>query len=554
MRNYFRNLLLIFIALAFFCCGSSKLIEQVDSEVVIYGGTSSAITSAVQLARLNKKVIIVCPDKHLGGLSSNGLGFTDTGNKAVIGGITREFYQRVYNHYEQAESWKWQTKNEYGNKGQGTPAIDRDKKTMWIFEPHVAEQIFNDLIRENKIKVYSNKWLDREKGVEMKDGKIISITMLDGQVFKGKIFIDATYEGDLMAASGVSYHVGREANHVYNEEWNGVQVGVLHHTHHFGDMKISPYVVPGDSSSNVLHGVSKDFPGIKGDGDNRLQAYCFRLCLTKVKENQIPITKPENYNPHTYDLLAKVLEKGWKETFKKFDMIPNSKTDANNHGPFSFDYIGMNYDYPEASYNRRTEIIKAHEYYQKGLLFFYANDERVPIDIQEEMRKWGYAKDEFKDNNGWPNQIYVREARRMIGDFVMTENEILGKSKVPHPIGMGSYTMDSHNVQRYITKDGFVQNEGDIGVKPNQPYQIDLGAITPKKEECKNLLVVAAVSSSHIAFGSIRMEPVFMILGQSAAIVASIAIEENKSIQEIDYNLIEQEMLKVDQIIEIPKN
>ncbi|MEQ8705166.1 MAG: FAD-dependent oxidoreductase [Phaeodactylibacter sp.] len=527
--------------------------ETIQADVVIYGGTSAAVMAAVQLAQADKEVVIVCPDQHLGGLSSGGLGFTDTGNKAVIGGLAREFYQRIYDHYQKEEAWRWQAKSEYGNVGQGTPAIDGDKRTMWIFEPHVAEGVFEDFVEEYGIKVFRNHWLDRQNGVSMEEGRIVSIQMLNERIFKGKVFIDATYEGDLMAAAGVSYHVGRESNDTYNETWNGVQVGVLHHQHHFGDTKISPYVLPDDPESGLLYGVSPTPPGEKGAGDHRLQAYCFRMCLTKVDENKVPIPKPENYDPSNYELLVRILGSGWDGTFNKFDPIPNLKTDVNNHGPFSFDFIGMNYEYPEADYEQRKAIIQEHEDYQKGLLYFYKTDPRVPSSIQEEMKKWGLAKDEFTDNGHWPHQIYVREARRMIGAYVMTEHEVLGHRQVPNSIGMGSYVMDSHNTQRYITPEGFVQNEGDIGVKPKQPYQIDMGSILPEQAECTNLIVPVAVSSSHIAFGSIRMEPVFMILGQSAAVIAEHAIENNIDVQDVEYTGIKKDLEEVGQILSFEK-
>jgi len=519
------------------CSGpSGKFINTKSADVIIYGGTAAAVTAAVQLTKMGRSVIIVSPDMHLGGLTASGLGYTDTGNKEVIGGLSREFYQRVYNYYMNPETWKWQLKEDYGNKGQGTPAIDGEARTMWIFEPHIAEQVFEDFASEYELEIYRDEWLDRENGVNVLDGKIKSITTHSGHSFEGTVFIDATYEGDLMASAGVSYHVGREANSLYNEEWNGIQVGVLHHGHHFGEMKISPYVLPDDPSSGVLPRISTVDPGIRGEGDQRLQAYCFRTCLTKVESNQVPFQRPEGYDSTHYELLVRILDAGWNQVFNKFDAIPNSKTDVNNHGPFSFDNIGMNYDYPEASYKRRYEIIKEHEFYQKGLLYFLSNDPRIPQEIREEMKQWGLARDEFLDNGHWPHQIYVREARRMIGEFVMTENEIQGKSPVDRSIGMGSYTMDSHNTQRYITPEGYVQNEGDIGVHPHQPYLIDLGTVLPKKEECKNLLVPVAVSSSHIAFGSIRMEPVFMILGQSAGTVASLAITTDRKVQDIPYD------------------
>jgi hypothetical protein len=494
-------------------------------------------------------VIIVSPDKHLGGMSSSGLGFTDTGNKEVIGGLAREFYQLIYQHYQKPESWKWQKQLEYGNTGQGNPAIDGEKRTMWIFEPHVAEEAFETLIKQNNITVYRDEWLDRENGVIKKDARIISIRTLGGKVYKGKVFIDATYEGDLMASADVSYTVGREDNDLYNETWNGVQVGVFHHGHYFKD-KIDPYRIPGDSLSGLLPRISNEKPGENGSGDTKIQAYCFRLCLTQHPENRIPITKPEGYDSTQYELLARLSATRWDEFFGKYDPIPNLKTDVNNHGPFSFDNIGMNWDYPEASYERRKEIINEHISYQKGLLYFMTTDLRLPEWVRETMKKWGFSKDEFSDNGYWPYNIYVRESRRMLGEYVMTENDVLCKRPVLKSIGMGSYTMDSHNVQRYVTPEGYVQNEGDIGVAAPKPYQIGLGSIMPRKEECINLLVPVCVSCSHIAFGSIRMEPVFMILGQSAGTVASLAIKSSKNIHDLTYDEIKNQLIAEGQILE----
>ncbi|MCF7669324.1 MAG: FAD-dependent oxidoreductase [Verrucomicrobia bacterium] len=503
-------------------------------DIVVYGGTSAAVTAAVQTARMGRSVALVCPDTHLGGLSSGGLGWTDTGDKSVIGGLSREFYHRVWLHYDTNRAWKWQERDDYGNRGQGTPAIDGDERTMWIFEPHVAEAVFEELIAEHDISVHRDEWLNRRNGVEMENGRIKSITMLSGNTFYGKQFIDATYEGDLMAAANVSYFVGREANSVYGEKWNGVQTGVFHHGHYF-KKPVDPYISPGNPASGLLPRISAAPPGEKGQGDKKLQAYCFRMCLTDHPQNRVPFPMPRGYESFQYELLLRVFDTGWRETFYKFDPIPNRKTDTNNHGPFSTDNIGMNYLYPEASYAKRRVIIREHETYQKGLMFFLANDPRVPADVRKEMNKWGLAKDEFVDNAHWPHQLYIREARRMIGDYVTTEHDVLGKRDVPKPIGKGSYTLDSHNAQRYVTPEGNVQNEGDIGVHPPDPYRIPLGSITPKKNECGNLLVPVCLSASHIAFGSIRMEPVFMILGHSAAAAAVHAIEENCAVQDVKY-------------------
>ena len=553
-KTHMPTRILFLLAFLLFYC-SPKTEENIESnvfsaDVIIYGGTSAAITAAVQVKKMGKSVIVVSPDQHLGGLSSGGLGYTDTGDKSVIGGLVREFYGRVYAHYQQDSAWKWQKREEYGNKGQGTPAIDGNARTMWIFEPHVAEQVFEDFVSENKLEIWRDEWLDRSKGVTLSEGKITKISTLSGKTFEGKVFIDATYEGDLMAAAGVSYHIGRESNETYDEKWNGVQVGVYQHRHYFQD-SISAYEIPNDPSSGLLPEISDQPPGINGEGDSRLQAYNYRLCMSRHPDNRVPFAKPEGYDPHRYELLARVYEAGWDETFDKFDPIPNLKTDTNNHGPFSTDYIGKNYNYPEASYEERNAMLEEHKNYQQGLLYFMANDPRVPQKVRDEMAQWGLAKDEFQDTGNWPHQIYVREARRMIGDYVMTEHEVLGDREVPQPIGMGSYSLDSHNVQRFITPGGNVQNEGDIGVHPKQPYSISLGTILPKKSECSNLLVPVCVSSSHTAFGSIRMEPVFMILGQSAAAAASLAIDGNQAVQDVNYDQLREVLLNEKQVMEL---
>ena len=539
------------LRLTLFCLLSLRLIAVETYDVVVYGGTSAGVIAAVQAKKMGKSVVIVGPDVHLGGLSSGGLGYTDTGNKAVIGGLARNFYHRVWVEYQKSDTWKWQQPEAFGNKGQGTVAMDKDERTMWIFEPSVAEKVFEDYVKEFGLTVHRDEWLDRAKGVRLAAGRIAEITMLSGKTFAGKMFIDATYEGDLLAAAGVSYHVGREANATYGETWNGNQVGILHHGHHFGAVKqpISAYQKPGDPSSGLLPRISAEAPGVRGEGDKRVQAYCYRWCATDHPDNRIPFPKPPGYDASQYELLVRVLDAGWRQTFHKFDLLPNRKTDTNNHGPFSFDNIGMNYDYPEASYERRKEILAEHRTYQQGLLWFLANDPRVPADVREEANRWGLPKDEFKDNGHWPHQIYVREARRMVGAFVMTENELTKKKPTPDSVGMGSYTIDSHNVRRYVTPEGHVQNEGDIGV-PISPYSIAYGSLVPKRGEVANLFAPVACSASHIAYGSIRMEPVFMILGQSAATAAALAIDGNLAVQDVPYATLRDRLLADGQVLE----
>lgn len=553
-----KNWILIFIAAFTFLSitdagriiinNQPEIKEVYNADIIIYGGTSAAIIAAVEVVKSGKTVLIVSPEQHLGGLTSGGLGFTDTGNKAVIGGLSREFYHRVWLHYKDDAAWNWQNQSDFGNKGQGTVAMDGEFRTMWLFEPHVAEKVFEDFVKENNIKVLRGEWLDRNKGVVKKKGEIISFSTLSGKVFKGKMFIDATYEGDLMAAAGISYHVGREGNAKYNETFNGVQTGVFQHDHHFKS-NISPYKIKDDPSSGLLPYISAEPPGAFGVADKKIQAYCFRMCMTNHPENSVPFPKPDNYDASNYELLLREFNTGRNDWFSKFDVLPNKKTDTNNHGAFSSDFIGMNYDYPEANYQRRKEIIKQHYDYQAGLLWFVANDPRVPDAIRTKMASYGLAKDEFKDNNHWPHQIYVRESRRMIGDYITTEHDVMQRIETPESIGMGSYHIDSHNTQRYVTSEGYVQNEGDIGVKPPGPYRISYGSIIPKKEECTNLFVPVCVSSSHIAYGSIRMEPVFMILGQSAAVAACLAIDEKCAIQDISYNQLKKLLENKNQIL-----
>jgi hypothetical protein len=536
-------IVVIFVVISSTQC---KIIPNGTSEtydIVVYGGTSAGVAAAVQAKRMGKTVIIVCPDKHLGGLTSGGLTWTDSGRKEAIGGISREFYQRMKKHYDKPESWIYQKPEEYSR-------YRPDDDAMWVFEPHIAEQGFEELVAEYKIPVYRNEWLNRKSGVKKNGSRIISITMLDDKTYRGRMFIDATYEGDLMAVAGVSYHVGREGNDVYGETLNGVQT--RNATSHQFEKPVDPYSTPGDPDSGLLPLIHSDNPGIEGTGDKRIQAYNFRMCLTKVTENRVSFPKPNNYDPMQYELLARYLDKGWRAIFAKFDPAPNNKTDTNNHGAFSTDNIGMNYDYPEATYKRRQEIIKEHEDYQKGLMWFLAYDPRVPVDVREKTSQWGLAKDEFRDNGHWPHQIYVRESRRMISDFVTTELHLRKIKPTPKPIGMGSYNMDSHNVQRYIDENGHARNEGDIQINPGGPYPISYGAIVPKTSECTNLLVPICVSSSHIAYGSIRMEPVFMILGQSAATAAAFSIDDNSDVQNVDYYKLKTRLLADGQVLNLP--
>jgi hypothetical protein len=529
-------------------------------DVVIYGATSAGVSAAIQAARMGKSVALIGPDQHIGGLTSGGLGQTDSGDKEVIGGISREFYQRIKRHYDQTSAWTRQQPPSFRG-------YQSESDVMWGFEPHVAEQVFHDFLKETTVKVFLNEWLDRSAGVKVHHGKIESIGMLSGNVYVGRVFIDATYEGDLLASAGVTYTVGREGNSQYGEMYNGVHTsiegdGLGHHQFVVG---VDPYVRAGDPSSGLLPFIDAQGPGPEGQGDARVQAYNFRMCLTDHPDNRVPFVKPPGYNELWYELLLRNMEAGGQGaqapkpayTLSSGAVripwinspMPNRKTDTNNQGAVSTDFIGQNYAYPDASYEQRAAIIAQHKLWQQGIMWTLANHPRVPSAIRKEVSRWGLARDEFVEHENWPHQIYVRESRRMVSDFVLTENHLRGRQPVLQPVGMGSYNIDSHHVQRYVNADGQVRNEGDIEVSPGAPYPIDYRSLVPQRSECGNLLVPVCISCSHIAFGSVRMEPVFMILGQSAGTAASLAIDDGLDVQAVDYAKLQQQLLKDGQIL-----
>lgn len=524
------------------CITAGQLRAQ-EADVVIYGATSAGVSAAVQTTRMGKTAIIIEPGQHVGGLTSGGLGWTDSGNKAVVGGIAREFYQRVKKYYDNPAVWVHEPRDKYRN-------YRKDEDAMWTFEPRVAEALLREMLKEAKVEVVFGERLNRAPGAGIrKDGQnITAIVMESGKVFSGKMFIDATYEGDLMAVAGVTYTIGREANAKYGESLNGVARRWNVSNHRF-IKQVDPFVKPGDRSSGLLPGIGVEDLPEDGEGDHRLQAYCYRMCMSLIPENSVPFPKPENYDEKRFELLLRNFEAGDLRFPMKPDMMPNGKTDTNNNCAFSTDYIGANYKYPEASYQEREAILKDHETYQKGLMWTLANHPRVPASIRKEMARWGLAKDEFTDNGNWPHQIYVREARRMVSDYVGTEKDCRRLVDTPASVGMGSYNMDSHNCARYITPEGFIQNEGDVQVSPGGPYRISYLSIVPRKGEAKNLLVPVCLSSSHIAYGSIRMEPVFMVLGQSAATAAALSLDAQCAVQDLPYATLEKRLLADKQVL-----
>jgi hypothetical protein len=532
---------LILLILLTFSAASANAAEY---DLVIYGGTSGGVSAAVQAVRMGKTAVVIEPSQHLGGLSSGGLGWTDSGNKAVIGGIAREFYQRIKKHYDQPAAWKHEKPEQYKFY---RPAED----AMWTFEPHVAERTFRAMLQEHKVPVLLGERLDRTpgKGVKLDGKRLTAIVLESDKTIAGKMFIDATYEGDLMAAAGVSCTVGREANKKYGEMLNGVARAFNTHSHRF-TVKVDPYVKPGEKSSGLLHGIDPGPYPPDGEGDHRVQAYCYRMCMSNVPANRVPFPKPADYDEKKYELLFRNFEAGDLRLPLKPDMMPNGKTDTNNNCAVSTDYIGQNYRYPEASYAERERILREHESYQKGLMWALANHPRVPQKIRDQMKPWGLAKDEFTDNGNWPHQIYVREARRLVSDYVMTELDCRRQRVAADSVGMGSYNMDSHNCMRWVTPEGLVQNEGDVQVSPGGAYRISYRSIVPKQGECPNLLIPVCMASSHIAYGSIRMEPVFLVLGQSAATAAVLALDGGLDVQKVDYGKLRQRLLDDKQVLE----
>jgi hypothetical protein len=532
------------LLLCFATACSAAVAEKTPYDLVVYGGTAGGAAAAIQGARMGGRVVLIEPGRHIGGLTSGGLGATDIGNKAAIGGISREFYRRVKAYYADPAMWTREKAETY----RSFVHSDGDD-AMWTFEPHVAEKILRGMLEEAGVEVVLGERLERKEGVvggiaqtgpvSIPDGqlppvvpRIWSLLMESGRRIAGACFIDATYEGDLMAAAGVKYHVGREDNSVYGETLNGVQVQQAKN-HQFVD-GVNPYVKPGDPASGLLPGVQGEPLPPDGTGDARVQTYNLRMCLTDDRENRIVFEKPDGYDEFRYELLFRNFEAGETRVPWNPKAMPNRKTDVNNNYGFSTDYIGMNYAWPEADYATREGIYKDHLLYQRGLMWTLANHPRVPESIRAEVSQWGNCRDEFSEHGGWSHQLYVREARRMVSEYVMTQNNCQGRAVAEDPVGLAAYTMDSHHVQRYVDPQGQVKNEGDVQVGKFPPYPISYRSIRPTRQEWGNLLVPVCLSASHIAYGSIRMEPVFMVLGQSAATAAILAMEAGVPVQDLD--------------------
>ena len=476
-------------------------------DVVVYGATASGSIAAIAAARNGVSVALLEPGRFIGGMTTGGLGQTDFGKKETIGGYSLEFYQRVGRHY--------------------------NHRVDWQFEPHVAEAVLRDMLAEARVPVFFLHRLMEKNGVRKSGGRVQEIRLDNGASFRAKVFIDATYEGDLMAQSGVSYTWGRESAQQYGESLAGVRPRDKNHQF---DVPVPAF----DTAHKLLPEIRRGPRGAIGAGDRKVQAYNFRLCLTDDAANFFAFPRPLRYNVRRYALLVWLVNALTEhnhhpprlEDLIYFGRLPNHKADVNNRGAFSTDYIGASWDYPEANYRRRAQIWQDHIDYTAGFFYFLANDPQLPESLRLEMRRWGLARDEFPKTNHWPTQLYVREARRMTGDYVMTQKDIQTELVKDDSIGMGSYNSDSHNVQRYAEPDGTVQNEGNMEV-PVRPYQIPYRALLPKRAQIQNLLVPVCLSASHVAYSTLRMEPVYMILGQAAGEAAALAARSGSPVQDV---------------------
>lgn len=536
----------------------------IETDIVVYGGTSGGVSAAVQAARMGKRVVLVEPGKHLGGMTSGGLSAVDIGDPRSVGGIAREYFTRLVANYGKKLNWG----EAFDSHGKGGPATGG----AYSIEPHVAEKVFDEMAAEAGVVVLREA---RLKSAITKGTRITELQFEDGRSVRGEMFIDTTYEGDLMAAAGVSYTVTREGNAKYGESYNGIFYTPKYapRTDHLPpgangrvkggqgvwdrDFPLDPYVVKGDPSSGLLPLINEGEPGTPGEPAPGIQAYCYRLCLTTDEPNMIPIAAPEDYDPKRYELVGRFVEAclangdemdlRW---FSKHDELPNEKWDFNT-ATFGGNLPGLSWAWPDASYEERDRLAKELENYHRGLFHFLRTDPRVPEKVKQDVERFGLPKDEFKDTGGWPHQVYVREGRRMVSDLVLTEHHTFGREIAPKSVGLGSYGTDAHEIRR-IVKDGIVVREGKIagGRGGFGPYQIGYDAIVPKQEECENLLVTFALSASHSAFASIRMEPPFMVTSQSAATAASIAMDEDVPVQMVDYRSLKKQLLKDGQILE----
>lgn len=521
---------------------------RVEADVCIYGGTSAGAVAAVQVAKMGKSVVLVEAGQHIGGMSVEGLGGTDIDNHAgfqnspAVGGLALEFYRRIAASYGRQDAFEQMLRA-------------REKKTgLWRFEPHVAETVFDGWMKESGVRVLKGHRLAEKDGVRKEVARIVNIQCENGAEISAKVFIDATYEGDLMDFAGVSFVVGREGNAKYNETKNGILTDTKHGQL---DRRIDPYKTPGDAKSGVLFGVQDEPLGEQGAPDDAIQGYAFRLCLTKDPANRISITKPDNYDPAHYELQRRYLAAGGGIPGPS-PSVPNGKTDPGSWHSLAGNFTGWNHHYPTASYAEREEMVKASRDYIQGVYWFMVNDPAVPERIRKLWEGWGLCRDEFTDNGGWPRIFYVRNGRRMVSDFVLTEAHVRKEnpSPVEDSVGLIWWPPDLHHARRLV-KDGAVWNEGAVFDASKTadwiPCGIPYRSLVPKATECTNLLTPTCPSSSYVAYGAYRIEFTFMVAGQSVATAAVMALDEGVPVQNINYAKLRERLLKDKQVLSVPE-
>jgi hypothetical protein len=523
-------------------------------DVVVYGDTLAGISAAIQATRMNKTVVLLSPTAHIGGVATAGLTATDMNRSTSIGGIAREFYAEIYDYYLQPSAWRSQTRDEFFELSKKRTYTGKNDalRMQWVYESHVAEKILASMLRKAGVEVVLRRRIaETSAAVEMKDGRIVALRTENNERYAGRMFVDASYEGDLMARAGVSHIVGREPNRAYGETMNGIQLaGVVG----AGERSIEPWIRPGDPSSGLLPYIDRELWGRPGEGDTRTQTYCFRLTLTNDPANRLLIEKPANFNPLWYEVVVRTLQLAPDTPLQKIlslTPMPNRKTDTNQ-----VNFIGANRDYQTASHRERERLDQLHRDFAIGMLWVLANDERVPAAVRDEMKPWGWPKDEFTDNGHFPHQLYIREARRMRGAFVMKEENLRRENRVDagHPVAIGSYALDSHVVSRVLDGEGRLRNEGShLETRTIRPYGISYYSLVPQKAECHNLLVPVCLSSTHVAYTSIRMEPVYMVLGQAAGAAAALAIDRDQAVQDVPYPKLHEVLSRAGQIMTVPQ-
>jgi len=523
----------ILCLVALFVSSPTQAQSSSSTDVLVYGGTAAGVIAAYSASRQGLHVILLEPGHHLGGMVTGGLSATDLGNAQVIGGYAKLFYHRVAEHY-------------------GRSHLRR--ASDWLSEPHVSEDTFGAMLGEAGVEVVFGARLREHHGVTIENRNIVAVTSEDGREWRAKVFADCSYDGDLLAQSGATYTWGRESAQTYGETLAGVRA--ITQQHQFG-WPISAY----RNDHQLYPEISPDPLPASGSGDRNVQAYNYRLILTDDPTNRLPFPKPDDYDPSQFSLLAQYLHDfqshmGREPSLRDFlypVRLPNRKADFNNNGPFSSDYIGHSAAYPDASYQDQQRIRDEHLHYTQGLLYFLAHDPAVPATLKGQLNAWGLPKDEFADSDHWPRELYIREGRRMVGDYVVTQADLQTSRTKPDSIGLGSYNSDSHNVERVAMPDGSVRNEGDMQVAV-QPYQIPYRVMTPRKDQMQNLLVPVCLSASHVAYSSLRMEPQFMILGQAAGVAAALAAQGGVPVQDISIARLQRELSKTGAVLDLPED